>query len=219
MIISFKTFLNFTFLQIGPEKISVSNTSTRTTSALEAYNGILGKMIPKHGNFFKFVQVLQAEEFSKSREFEQFVSSGGSFGKPKRRKINIDKDSKIEKALDELQKGVITASTFLNRMVFPKNNTCTGMEPDDDLFDEAFYLEEEDDDDVLETDSSRNIEVKLCVVCIAEEPNTLLLPCKHMKMCNGCVLKLQAQAIANNEDHFQCPVCRQIVSDTMQVFL
>lgn len=41
----------------GPEKISVFKTWTRTTGALEAYNGAIGHKIIKRGNFFKFVKV------------------------------------------------------------------------------------------------------------------------------------------------------------------
>ncbi|XP_065365518.1 uncharacterized protein LOC135958543 [Calliphora vicina] len=184
--------------KIGPEGISVSDASTRTTSSLEAYNG---------------------EEFTKSRDFEQFANSGGSFGKIKRRKTNIDRSTKIKKAVDELKKGVITASTFLNRMVFPQNQTCTEMEPEEDMFEDIIYLEEEIDEDDMETskEASKH-EIKFCVVCITEDPNILCLPCKHLKICNGCALKLQAQAISDNEE-FNCPVCRQPVAETMQVFL
>jgi hypothetical protein len=51
---------------------------TRTTNALEAYNGVLGKKISKKGHFFKFVKILLDEEFASSREFQQLVDSGGS---------------------------------------------------------------------------------------------------------------------------------------------
>lgn len=65
--------------------------------------------------------------------------SGGSFGKNQRFNINIDKAQKIRQSLDF--KGVIIVSKFLNRMVLPNNNTFTGMENEDNLFDKAIYLE------------------------------------------------------------------------------
>ncbi|XP_046804590.1 E3 ubiquitin-protein ligase RNF26-like [Lucilia cuprina] len=104
-------------------------------------------------------------------------------------------------------------------MVYPKNKTCSDMEPYEDVFEELVYLEEKiEEDDVEDHIEPRNIEIKLCFVCVNEEPNTLFLPCKHMKMCYQCFLKLQAQAIVNN-GQLNCPVCRQAVVETMQVFL
>lgn len=69
-------FLNHPFnaffkllLQEGPAVISVFKMFTRTTGALESYNGTLGRKIVKHGHFFKFVKVLIDEEFEKCRQF------------------------------------------------------------------------------------------------------------------------------------------------------
>lgn len=94
------------------------------------------------------------------------------------------------------------------------------MDPEDDLFENVTYLEEECEEEEVETpEQTANLEVKLCVVCTVQEPNILLLPCKHMKICSECVLKLQANAIAKEHEKFECPVCRQAVIDTIQVFL
>lgn len=183
---------------------------------------MLGKMIPKLGNFFKFVKTLQTEEFNKSREFELLANSGGALGKTKRKRKFIEKSELIEKANEELRSGSITAMAFINRMVFPKNKIVTEMEPDEDLFEDHSYLEEEDEGDeeeiVTEPPEMPRSQI-LCVICYEVEPNMLLIPCKHLKTCNACVLKLQAESIAKGLDKFNCPICRQEVNDTMQVFL
>lgn len=57
----------------GPEKISVYRRETRTTCAVEAYNGVIGRKIKNHANFFVFVEALQKEEFSKSISLSQQI--------------------------------------------------------------------------------------------------------------------------------------------------
>lgn len=46
---------------------------TRTTGALEAYNGVLGRKIVGKSHFFKFVKVLLDEEFRKCRDFHSLL--------------------------------------------------------------------------------------------------------------------------------------------------
>lgn len=59
----------------------------RTTSTLEAYNGVLGKRIIPKGNFFKFIKTLQQEEDTKNREFGLLVDSGGASASKKKKKV------------------------------------------------------------------------------------------------------------------------------------
>lgn len=63
---------------MDPEHFSLFKLTTRTTSALEAYNGVLGRLIQKRGNFFKFVEVLRDEEYEKSKNFSTLIESGGT---------------------------------------------------------------------------------------------------------------------------------------------
>ena len=50
-------------------------------------------------------------------------------------------------------------------------------------------------DDDLEDNSSE------CVICMSDARDTLILPCRHLCLCNGCADSLRYQA--NN-----CPICR-----------
>lgn len=65
----------------GPGNISVFNKWTRTTGALEAYNGVLGRKIVGKSHFFKFVKVLLDEEYRKCRDFHSLLR--GRDDKPK----------------------------------------------------------------------------------------------------------------------------------------
>lgn len=208
--------------QVGPYGISVFGAATRTTSAVEAYNGVLGNILPKHGNFFKFVKVLQNEEFNKSKQFETLANSDGAIGNIKRKKKSIEASEKIENAWKQLREGNITASAFLDKMVYKQNSICVQQEPEDDLFADINYLEDEEGDeeyDSGEVNASQESERNLCVVCTEVEPNIVLLPCKHLKVCATCNLKLQADCISKGLSKYACPICRQEVDDSMQVFV
>lgn len=195
--------------------------STRATSAVEAYNGVLGRLIPKRGNFFKFVSVLRNEEFSKSRDFKILIESGGTFGAKRSKKIYADKAKKIIEASALLQMGKITPLVFLNRMVFVKNNICTDLEPYEDIFEDEHDLSEKEDDDVAveNGESVASDGPAKCIICDDLQANTALLPCRHLKCCNECVLKMQANSLAKGLSSFHCPYCRTVVEDTIQLFV
>lgn len=80
-------------MQEGSEKISVYKLQSRTTSALEAFNGQLGKKIITEGNFYKFVELIQEVEFEKGREFKLLIESGGAVVRDKKRKVSLHRIS------------------------------------------------------------------------------------------------------------------------------
>lgn len=49
-----------------------------------------------------------------------------------------------------------------------------------------------------------------CVICICEARDTLILPCKHLCLCNSCADSLRYQA--NN-----CPICRSPFRALLQI--
>lgn len=60
-------------------------------------------------------------------------------------------------------------------------------------------------------DSER--EQKLCVICSDKMKCTVLLPCKHCCVCSGCSEKLLGSKAA------VCPLCRQKIKGTMEIYL
>lgn len=195
--------------------------ATRTTSAIEAYNGVLGRLLPKRGQFFKFVSILRDEEFHQSRNFHQLVESGGICGAKKIKRAYAEKAKKISEASDLLEKGIITPITFLNRMVYPNNAICTDLEPYEDIFEEDFGSQSEPEEQEIEEahGSTPNDDTTKCIVCNDLTANTLLLPCKHLKFCNDCVLKIEARSLSKGTNTYLCPYCRATVEDSMQVFV
>uniref|UniRef100_A0A0G4G0K6 RING-type E3 ubiquitin transferase n=1 Tax=Chromera velia CCMP2878 TaxID=1169474 RepID=A0A0G4G0K6_9ALVE len=49
-----------------------------------------------------------------------------------------------------------------------------------------------------------------CVICLSEDKNTMVLPCRHMCLCSGCanIMRMQSN---------KCPICRQSVSSLLQI--
>lgn len=56
----------------------------RTTSSLEAYNGVLNKTIVNRGHFFNFIHDMRAEEFLKRAELNDIIMSGAGTAKRRR---------------------------------------------------------------------------------------------------------------------------------------
>lgn len=50
---------------------------SRTTNAVEAYNGTLGRKIIGKSNFYKFVEAMRDEEYAKSKDMRDFADAGG----------------------------------------------------------------------------------------------------------------------------------------------
>lgn len=63
----------------------------RTTSSLEAYNGVLNKTIVNKGHFFNFIHDLRAEEFIKREELEAYMISGAKTAKRRRKEYKVRK--------------------------------------------------------------------------------------------------------------------------------
>ena len=114
---------NFFFLlQEGPLNFSVYKELVRTTSAAESYNSILSSKIPKHGNFWKFLDVVLNEDFKKTTALKN--SLDGTYGVFQRPKSNKYKKRSIliEKSIKNLDREKITLADFLNEITNNQNN-------------------------------------------------------------------------------------------------
>lgn len=76
-------------IQEGPEKISVFNIPNRSTGAVEAYNGVLGRNIPPHPHFFRFILCLRNQEWQKAKLVKMIVESGGGAGPNRKGKSKV----------------------------------------------------------------------------------------------------------------------------------
>lgn len=87
------------------------------------------------------------------------------------------------------------------------------MEPFEDVFEEFPDEQSEEEPEEMERNvSQRNI---TCIICLNLPPDIVLLPCRHLQICSGCNLKLQAQSISDGNNNYSCPTCRKVVKDSI----
>ena len=71
---------------------------------------------------------------------------------------------------------------------------------------------DENVEDMLFEQVEREREDKLCVICQDKEKCIMILPCRHLCICQDCQGPLQLQ---NNH----CPICRRLVRQTIKAYL
>ena len=59
-----------------------------------------------------------------------------------------------------------------------------------------------------------------CVICLENKPEFAILPCGHFCLCAECRLPYEpgAQMTAAQRKQITCPVCREQVTRTQQIF-
>jgi hypothetical protein len=67
-------------------------------------------------------------------------------------------------------------------------------------------------------DSESKAAETACCICMTNTKRYMLLPCKHLCMCNGCARKL---AIKQQEEGMalECPICRGNATEAVEVFV
>ncbi|KAI4460701.1 mahogunin [Holotrichia oblita] len=76
------------------------------------------------------------------------------------------------------------------------------------LLQEIYGIENKNNDKAADDDNEDN--GSECVVCMSEVRDTLILPCRHLCLCNSCANTLRYQA--NN-----CPICRAPFRALLQI--
>lgn len=86
---------------------------------------------------------------------------------------------------------------------------------------ENFTGEEEEDEENNENESngqSTSGNELNCAICFQNQRDTLLIPCNHFKICETC-FEIVKDTAKRNKNELLCPFCRQIVTNSTQIFL
>lgn len=67
----------------------------------------------------------------------------------------------------------------------------------------------------LNYELQREKDKRLCVICQDKIKNVLLLPCRHVCLCHRCMQEIRHGRV----QLLQCPLCRQYIQSTMEVFV
>ena len=73
--------------------------------------------------------------------------------------------------------------------------------------------QDEDVEDMLFEQVEREREDKLCVICQDNEKCIMILPCRHLCICQDCQVLLRQRG--NN----MCPICRRNVRQMIKAYL
>lgn len=186
----------------GPKSISVYMESERTNNPMESYNSTLNFKIPAKGCFYKFVSLLRAEEFIKSRDYN-IIAKGGTQLYHKQKKSYRCKNEKILSMQQQFENGKINLKVFFEKAA--------------DLYEEDLNAQDDDEDDV---ENVKNIESdeydENCEKCHLRLKDTLFQPCLHLKFCAECVEVLLG---SDNSMNKSCPECNADVTGRIHVFL
>ena len=135
----------------------------------------------------------------------------------KPRPIVIQKEQIIADLQRKLSLGEINPLKYLTEMSYQYKTGCKKFEAllqstDDEIGD---LTEIEDFVVATPTNSIPQLSVneRLCRVCLINEVDTLILPCRHIQTCYRCT-----EIISTEESH-RCPVYRGTVEQVLQVFL
>lgn len=99
----------------------------RTTSALEAFNSVLNRSLPKHANFFKFIDSIKQHEFSRYTEFSNSIDKCPETRKKKRKRDQL-RDEKISECSMELKEKKIDVKIFLSKMSVRQDFPSTSLD-------------------------------------------------------------------------------------------
>lgn len=102
------------FFQNEKNPLSVFGLNMRTTSSMESLNSVLGRLIPKHPNIFKFIDGIKLHEFAKFRELLELSNNCPAKQLKRKKKIDEEREAKIKRTTDELLLENITPSEFLD---------------------------------------------------------------------------------------------------------
>lgn len=174
---------------------------TRTTCAVEATNGVVGRGLPGNSNFFNFIVFIKKQELSKSiklrNQFLRLVT--------KKRQRNKHMDVQIRQASQALEAGKLTADEFVDLIASCKQNKyeqptkrpadmdsdsdCSEAESLDSAYSTVSNSSSQASSQTSATQSSmrtRTESVNMCALCSIEETNVLFIPCTHALVCNKC---------------------------------
>lgn len=177
----------------------------------------MGKKASTSGNFFKFVKLIQSEEFFKSNDLETHIESldNGEPIRKKRKVVDELRQKKIDILTTKLENKDLSLHSFLDLL-------ADASKDDDDLimFEKAQHDYESSTDEEDNESASENDQQELvgkCIICLDRLSNILYLPCRHLKICTECNANCETVA-ASEHSVLKCAYCRAIVDDHMTIF-
>uniref|UniRef100_A0A452DYQ5 E3 ubiquitin-protein ligase n=1 Tax=Capra hircus TaxID=9925 RepID=A0A452DYQ5_CAPHI len=108
----------------------------------------------------------------------------------------------IQAVVDEGDVVEVTGHAHVLLAAFEKVN-CSALQVDrvSYLLQEIYGIENKNNQETKPSDEENSDNSNECVVCLSDLRDTLILPCRHLCLCNSCADTLRYQAS-------NCPICR-----------
>lgn len=181
----------------GAKSISLFLQSHRTNNPSESYNSDLNSKVQKHGCMYKFLEVIQREEFLKSREFH-ITKEGGTQMYPEQRSKFVEREVFITTVQTEFENGKLTLIEFFDKII---NYTKLDEYIDGIVSDDDSTSSDEDNQLTFETELQELRDASLrqaCSICKTRPRDTFLKPCSHVNFCFQCIESLHKPARKRN---------------------
>lgn len=126
------------------------------------------------------------------------------------RKVNCHKPQKLIEILETIS--VNDVENFYSKFTDDELSKCSSaLATVSSKIEEAKRLSIQRKEKELADSKISSAENSLCCICRDATKTILLLPCRHLCLCEDCSLTLR-------KHRGTCPVCREIVRDTLRVF-
>lgn len=195
---------------------------TRTTCAVEAINGVIGRGLPAKTIFFKFVEYIKSMDLARSIKLRNLYDRCSGTKKKARKN---DAGDNIRAASQSLQLGHINVLEFLENIALFKEKKnyfavfkWLSILDSDSQFETTNKrtlreLDEEEDENKIETQDSsqphrkkRTQSLNLCLSCDLNQTNLLFMPCKHAVLCSECWDKRNDDKYLKCHAYVLCPI-------------
>ena len=121
--------------------------------------------------------------------------------------VGVNVFSMTFKLLKTLLQGVLAFFASFQITSFPRQEKTT------DEHKEPGHLPKDDRYLALMEQLEREREHNLCIICLTEMKNIVLMPCRHMCMCKNCCTQLMKVYGKTS-----CPLCCQSIASTLEIY-
>lgn len=171
-------------------------------------------------DFFKFVDGLLDEEFRKTCEFEELISTAGASANSSSKTFFVRRDALIAKISPAVRKGdEFSVNDFLNRLASFDQKSNKYSDHDDSSDDNSNASDSpHDPPQQLEENEPDLNEEYLCLFCKTIPKNTVFFPCGHLGSCVSCWHTYETFTLSQKRK-LECPICKETVEETKRIFV
>lgn len=182
----------------------------RTTCAVEAKNGVLGRGIPGNSNFFTFLHYMKSFDLAHTIKLR---NSASRLVEKTKRQSSHEKSVQIRAASKLLESNSISVAQFLDHIAAFKDNKLNMPSKQKHPIEQSDESSSEDETEPSSSQSQKRPRLdsmNLCRVCNENESRIVLLPCAHAVICNDCWI---VKSVVNQDAY--CPECFRAVNSAV----